>query len=132
MHISNLKRLIVDVSEGGGGQVKVPVDLFWRLVATALRSKAAFDEDYYVFANSDIEQAVKARTLKSGADHYFITGYLEGRMPNRILVDEKFYLEQNPDVAAAVRRGEVGSAQEHFEFAGFKEGRLPYKDFTLF
>lgn len=132
MHISNLKRLIVDLGEDGGSQVRVPVDLFWRLVAAALRGKAVFDEDYYVFANSDIEQAIKARILKSGADHYFITGYLEGRMPNRILVDEKFYLEQNPDVAAAVRRGEVGSAQAHFELTGFKEGRLPYKDFALF
>ncbi|MBL6082588.1 hypothetical protein JMJ56_31990 [Belnapia sp. T18] len=91
-----------------------------------------FDEDYYISNNDDIRTAVAKKQISSAGEHYFNTGYFEGRMPSKILVDEKFYLESNPDVAEAIRRGGIQNAQEHFEYSGFREGRLPYKDFSLF
>jgi len=91
-----------------------------------------FDEKYYLGANPDVAEAVEQNTVRGASDHYFATGYFEGRMPKRILVDERYYLENNPDVAEAMRQGSVESAQQHFEVAGYGEGRLPHKGFSLF
>lgn len=91
-----------------------------------------FDEKYYLTTNDDIAEAVETNQVRSASEHYYATGYYEGRMPKRILVDERYYLENNPDVAEAMRQGVVESAQQHFEVAGFREGRLPHKGFSLF
>ncbi|MCX6973420.1 MAG: hypothetical protein NTZ94_03800 [Verrucomicrobia bacterium] len=99
---------------------------------SALRAKGHYDETYYLNSNPDVQDAVRRGEITSGSDHYFITGYFEGRTPFKIIIDEKYYLKQNSDVADAMRRGIVRSAQEHFDVIGFKEARLPYPDFSLF
>jgi hypothetical protein len=98
----------------------------------ALRQKGEFDEGYYLANNQDVKEAIGSSFIGDAAEHYYTTGYFEGRSPKRILVDERFYIQENPDVAAAIKKGLVGSAQEHFEGTGFREGRLPFKGFSLF
>lgn len=132
---SVLRSLIQEASSGISNdteQVTIPRDLFTTLLKGALISKAAVDEEFYLDKYPDLRDAVRRGVIKSGAEHYYITGYFENRMPRQILVDEKFYLENNPDVSEAVRSGAVASAQEHFEFKGFREGRLPFSGFSLF
>jgi len=133
MQYSQLKNITVESgSVDGTKTVTIPADLFRTLLITALRSKHFFDENFYLANNADISRAVKTKQISSAADHYFETGYFEGRLPRKLLVDEKFYLEQNPDVLDAVRKGKVKNAQEHFDCAGFREGRQPYAGFSMF
>ncbi len=133
MQYSHLKLLLGDQpSNNSGNRVSLPVDLFNQLLAAALRSKGTFDETFYLAINSDIRDAVNSKVVANAADHYYTTGYFEGRLPCRLLVDEKYYLSENPDVVEAIRKGVIKNAQEHFEYAGFREGRLPYKGFSLF
>ena len=131
MQYVNLQKLVT-TGQGVGSSITIAPDLFFRLLDGALRRCSFYDEEFYLSTNDDVAQAVASGAINNGSEHYYITGYLEGRMPKRILVDEKFYLAGNPDVAAAMRRGDVTNAQQHFEMAGFKEGRMPYANFTLF
>ena len=132
MQYIHLKRLAAEtVDKGGEKRVSIPADLFRQLIASALQGKGMFDENYYLSVNSDIQDAVRRGAIESASEHYYTTGYFEGRLPKKLLVDEKFYLEANPDVAEAVRKGLVKDAQEHFENAGFREGRVPHKGFSL-
>jgi len=133
MQSSRLKALVIDgVAPDGTKTVTIPGSLFRQLLVTSLRATNFFDERYYLQANPDVQESLRKREIQSAAEHYYETGYFEGRMPKEILVDERFYLEQNSDVAEAIRRGIVDNAQKHFDAAGFREGRLPHKDFSLF
>ena len=133
MQYAHVKNMVVTGTDAGGNAtVTMPAEMFRQLLATALRSKGALDEQFYMTINADIRDAVKAGKIASAAEHYHTTGYFEDRMPKKLIVDERYYLDQNPDVAAAIRKGVIKSAQEHFEFAGFREGRLPYREFSLF
>ncbi len=125
---------VVQVNEGKNGAktVTVPFEMFHSLVETALRAKGEFDEGFYLAANPDIRNAVKKNEIASAADHYYRSGYFEGRMPKRFEVDEEFYLEQNPDVAKGIKMRRIKSCQLHFDTNGFKEGRAPYEGFRLF
>jgi hypothetical protein len=111
--------------------VTITRELFQRLLIGALRYKGTFDENYYLSENSDIGEAIQSGLIASASEHYYESGYFEGRMPKRLLVDEKFYLKQNPDVVAAIRNGVTPSAQSHFDDRGFREGRAPHADFSL-
>jgi len=130
---SQLKSLITESANADGIKtVTVPAELFRHLLVTALKSKGFFDEAYYLANYSDISRAVRSKQISSGADHYFETGYFEGRLPRKMVVDEKFYLENNPDVRDAITKGKVKNAQEHFDCAGFREGRQPNAGFSMF
>jgi hypothetical protein len=133
MQYQNLLKL-VQVSEGKNGSktVTIPFEMFHHLVESALRAKGEFDEGFYLAANPDIRAAVKKKDIASAAEHYYHSGYFEGRMPKRFEVDEEFYLEQNPDVAKAIKARRIKSCQLHFDTNGFREGRAPYKGFSLF
>ena len=132
MQYATLTRLIAASKSSRNGAVTVPADLFRKLLIVALREKNVFDESFYLESYPDIKDSVARGVIPSGAEHYYKTGYFEGRRPKKLLVDERFYLEKNPDVATAIRNGKIASAQEHFEVAGFEEGRDPYSGFTLF
>ena len=132
MQYVNLTKLIAAGPASGNDSIAISTTLFRRLLVSALREKGVFDESFYLAANSDIKEAVARRSIASAAEHYYTTGYFEGRMPKKIMVDERFYLENNLDVSGAIRKKAVASAQEHFELAGFAEGRQPYEGFTLF
>lgn len=132
MQVSRLYKLVDCDPSTPGPLATVPRSLFVHLLGSALRAKGQYDETYYLNSNLDVQDAVRRGEIASGSDHYFMSGYFEGRAPFKIIVDEKYYLKQNPDVAAAIRQGAVQSAQEHFDFIGFKEARLPYPDFSLF
>ena len=133
MQYSHLKLLVREETDSDGSKrVSVPVELFNQMLASALQSKNIFDESFYLAINTDIRDAIRNDVIKSAADHYYTTGYFEGRLPRKLVVDEKFYLAENPDVVDAIRKGVIKNAQEHFEYAGFREGRLPHKGFSLF
>ena len=127
-----LKVAQVNEGENGAKTVTIPFEMFHHVIEAALRAKGIFDEGYYLAANPDIRDAVKKKSIASAADHYYHSGYFEGRMPKRFEVDEEFYLEQNPDVAKAIKTRRIKSCQLHFDTNGFREGRAPYKGFTLF
>jgi len=132
MQYRTLTRLIATSKSSNDDAVTIPADLFRKLLICALREKNVFDESFYLESYPDIKDSVARGVIPSGAEHYYTTGYFEGRRPKKLLVDERFYLEKNPDVATAIRNGKVASAQEHFEVAGFEELRDPYSGFTLF
>ena len=132
MQVSRLLKLVHCEPSIQAPLAAVPRDLFIHLLESALRAKGQYDENYYLTSNPDVNDAVRRGEIASGSDHYFITGYFEGRTPFKIIIDEKYYLKHNSDVADAMRRGVVRSAQEHFDVIGFKEARLPYPDFSLF
>jgi hypothetical protein len=119
-------------SDDGDERVSVPADLFRRFLILALQTKNLFDETFYLSENDDIQEAIKHKKISSAADHYFNTGYFEGRLPCKILVDERYYLQENPDIADAIRKGSIKNAQQHFEVTGFGEGRQPYRGFSMF
>ena len=129
MQYGSLKKLIVPHSDSDN--VILPKELFRRLLTGALKNAKIFDEDFYVAANFDIGAAIRSNKITSGAEHYFLAGYFEDRLPRQLIVDEEFYLENNPDVFAAIKKMRIRSAQEHFEFSGFKEGRVPFKGFSM-
>ena len=130
----NLVRTMIAANERTPekGSVQIPGSLFRMLLIGALKNANYFDEVFYTATYSDIRPAIQKRLIENAAEHYFNTGYFEGRLPRKVLVDEKFYLEHNPDVAEAVRKGQIPSAQDHFENTGFKEGRSPHVNFSLF
>jgi hypothetical protein len=132
MQYRTLTRLIAASKSSNGDAVTVPADVFRRLLIGALRAKNVFEESFYLELYPDIKDSVARGVILSGAEHYYTTGYFEGRRPKKILVDERFYLGKNPDVATAIRNGKVAGAQEHFEASGFEELRDPYSGFTLF
>ncbi len=120
------------VSPDGSSSVTVPGHIFRTLLIGALKHKAVFDENYYLSKNSDVREAIKNGAIPGAAEHYYLSGYFEGRPPVELIINEKFYLDNNPDVFIAIRTGKVKSAQEHFEYSGFFEGRSPYSGFSLF
>lgn len=133
MQYNVLKHLVSErPGPDGAVDVTLPRELFRHLLAGALKQKGYFDPQYYLAANDDVREAVERRQIESAEAHYFLAGYLENRLPRKILVDEAYYLATNPDVEAAVRRGLVASAQQHFETVGFSEGRSPHDGFRLF
>ena len=105
----------------------VPEWLFRNLLMASLRSKAHFDEAFYLSSYVDIRSALKREEITSAEEHYYITGYFESRLPKRSSVDERYYVDQDPDIAEAMRRGIVKNAQQHFDSVGFQEGRVPTK-----
>lgn len=133
MQYKNLLKVAhLDDAAGKADTVTVPRDLFRAFLVAALRAKGEFDEDFYTAANPDVRDALKKKEIASAADHYYNTGYFEGRMPKRFVVDEQFYLEENPDVARAVKLRRIKSCQLHFDTNGFFEGRAPFAGFSLF
>ncbi len=90
------------------------------LVQTDARSaqidivRAEFDKEYYLSANADI-----AASGVDPLDHYFYTGWREGRNPTAEF-DSALYLANNPDVEAA-----GVNPFWHFIAIGRAQGRLP-------
>ena len=104
-----MKRLIKESTDyNGDANVTVPRELFRLILSAALETRSGFDEKFYLGAYPDVRDAVEKGQIKSGAAHYFLTGYLEDKLPTRLLVDEKFYLSSNPDIAEAIRRWQAG------------------------
>ena len=124
---------VAEIKEGAGGKsVNLPHELFRTFLIAALRAKGEFDETFYLAANPDVRSAVRKKEIVSGSEHYYNTGYFEGKMPKKFVVDEAFYLEANPDVAKAIKLRKIKSCQLHFDTNGFSEGRVPFAGFSLF
>jgi hypothetical protein len=132
MLYSNLQKLVQQTRKPDGGtEVKLPKDVFDRLLRAALAG-SHFDEEWYLKTNPDVAAAVRSRKIGSGREHYISTGYYEGRLPYEIDVDEEYYFGRNDDVKRAARAKKVKSAKEHWYSNGIKEGRDPSENFTLF
>jgi hypothetical protein len=83
------------------------------------------DESWYVTQVSGLRQDIQKGKFTSVAEHYYIHGYIEGKLPERPVVDEGYYLISYPDVAAAIKAGRHKSAFDHFVSDGYAEGRMP-------
>jgi hypothetical protein len=108
-------------------KIAVPVKLLKLLLQLAV-AYSDFDEDGYLQANPDVQQAVQRGEIESGYQHYIGYGYFEGRKGGTALVEENWYLQKYPDVAAALKEGRVRSASDHFNAVGAAEGRCPSSD----
>jgi len=73
-----------------------------------------FDRDYYRGTYEDIDRAEV-----DPLDHYFYTGWREGRDPSAAF-STSYYLSSNPDVAA-----EEVNPLVHYVLTGRREGRQP-------
>jgi hypothetical protein len=89
------------------------------------------DDDWYIQAYPDVQQAIQKGIVLDARYHYYHFGFYEHRMPYRIIVDEPWYQAQYSDVRAAIVSRHFVSAQEHYELEGFREGRVPYPNFRL-
>jgi hypothetical protein len=126
-----LKTVTINDADGANPTVTMSIDLFRQLLITAVKAKGEFDEAFYLAANPDLRTAIQKKVVGSAAEHYYNTGYFEGKIPKRFVVDESYYLDQNPDVAKAISQRKVKNCQLHFETNGFREGRAPYAGFSL-
>lgn len=127
-----LKTITVNDAGSENSTVTISAELFRHLLINALKVRGEFDESFYLAANPDLRTAIQKKVVGSAADHYYNTGYFEGKMPKRFVVDESFYLDRNPDVAKAISQRKVKNCQLHFETNGFREGRAPFEGFALF
>jgi hypothetical protein len=83
-----------------------------------------FDEAGYLRRNPGLVEAIEARIVESGWDHYDKHGRREGRLPNDVEPD--FYLAAYPVVAADLGRApNRGDAAAHFIRHGRARGYLP-------
>jgi hypothetical protein len=106
------------------GQVQMSRQDVARILSVALAS-VNIDEPWYLTQVPDLRRDIQRGKFRSVADHYYIHGYLEGRLPEKPTVNEKFYLEENEDVAAGVKAGKFKTGFEHFVKNGYVEGRSP-------
>ncbi len=79
-----------------------------------------FDENFYLYNNPDVAQAVRQGQFANGRRHFEEFGLREGRDGN---FNEAYYLRTYNDVAQAVQRGQFRNGLEHFQRFGRNEGR---------
>ncbi len=108
-------------------EITIPVRLLKLLLQLAV-AHSDFDEDCYLGANPDVQEAVRLGDVESGRMHYIGYGYFEGRREGTIRFDEESYIRDNPDVAAGIKEGRIKSAKNHFFTIGAAEGRSPSAD----
>jgi glycosyltransferase involved in cell wall biosynthesis len=91
---------------------------------------ADWDEEAYLRVHPDVREAVRARGMKSGKDHWRLFGRAEGRLlptpEQRATVrawSEEAYLDANEDVRASVHQGMIASGLHHWLRFGHREGR---------
>ena len=116
--------LKVDISKNGRGSITVDRH-FLRFLIDQLVENLEVDSTYYLSANPDIAAATRSGLVKDPAEHFYKTGYYEGRSSKPTVVDEQWYLTQYPDVKKALDAGKLASATEHFLESGAFEGRAP-------
>jgi len=124
-YIPLLKSLKVSREEAErASEIKVPLPLLKLLLQIAL-AQVDFNENNYLRANPDVQEAVERGDVESGLMHFIGFGYFEGRTGGMAIVDEEWYLSKYPDVHAAVISGTISSADRHFHAVGAGEGRSP-------
>ncbi|MDQ0141594.1 glycosyltransferase [Cupriavidus necator] len=89
-----------------------------------------WDEEAYLRVHPDVREAVRARGMKSGKEHWRLFGRAEGRLlptpEQRATVrawSEEAYLDANEDVRASVHQGMIASGLHHWLRFGHREGR---------
>jgi hypothetical protein len=120
-----LKSSLNITSSKGELRVSTSYEEFLNIIKNLLVS-VPVDEEWYLRQYEDVAKAIQAGVVGSARQHFIVSGYFEGRLPNPLKVDEEWYLKQNPDVRESVRKGVVPSGQDHFEQDGYREGRLPF------
>ncbi len=115
--------------EPNGETVAVKVDLL-RLLLELAASALPFNADWYVEANPDIKEAFTDGKITDLREHFFSTGFFEGRLGEPDEINEDWYLMQYADVRRALRSGRVESALQHYETVGKREWRSPRPEVT--
>ena len=86
-----------------------------------------FDEQSYLKANPDVQEAIDSALFRSAAEHVELVGFRELQEGGRAFhsdykaFDEALYLELYPDIEKAVTNGDFKSAFEHFCLFGYSE-----------
>ncbi|RFU11490.1 hypothetical protein DZD18_16940 [Rhodobacteraceae bacterium W635] len=106
-----------------GKQVQVDGAVLRELIQMAL-SATKIDEDGYR-RYDDIDKAVEAGAIENVSEHYFLSGYFEGRFAVSADFDSQWYMNTYPDVHYAITNGEIESAKQHYLETGWYEWRAP-------
>lgn len=91
-----------------------------------------FSEEYYVYANKDVADAINKGVFKTGYQHFVEHGKKEGRLALPTIPKEFCegdYLELNPDVAKSLNEN-MRSGVDHFVRWGWREKRKVNKNDT--
>ena len=99
-----------------------------RKIFVVLLSNIHVDERWYLEQVPGLREDIAKGNFRSPAEHYYLHGYLEGRLPERPVVDERVYLKENKDVAEAIKTGKFKSGFDHFVTNCYREGRRPVDD----
>jgi hypothetical protein len=83
------------------------------------------DEKWYLGQVPELRRDIARGKFKSTFEHYYMHGYLEGRLPECPTVDEYYYLKTYQDVADGIKIGRVKNAVDHYVQSGYVEGRQP-------
>jgi hypothetical protein len=119
LRISKNRREVTD-----GSTITLSVEDLRKLLRIALAG-VAVDERWYLTHVPELGKAIGNGHFESPAEHYFVHGYLEGRLPQEPVVDEEYYRKTYPDIEQAIRSGKLKSAYEHYIKSGYTEGRSP-------
>ena len=106
-----------------GNHVKVDGAVLRELIRMAL-SSTKIDEDTYR-QYDDIAEAEKAGMIENVSEHYFFSGYFEGRFAASGDFDSEWYMKTYPDVRLTIESGEIESAKKHYLEIGWSEWRAP-------
>jgi hypothetical protein len=127
LDIKNLLPSIEIILDGDREPIEAQFEMSLEDLRKVLRlglSGIYVDESWYVTQVSGLRQDIQRGKFASIAEHYYVHGYIEGKLPERPIVDEGYYLISYPDVAAAIKAGRHRSAFDHFVSDGYAEGRM--------
>jgi len=91
-----------------------------RFRPTKTAMEALFDEAFYLQRYPDVRAAVERGNLTSGAAHFSVAGFAEGRQP--CYVDELWYSREYPLAAQEVGQGDFSNFVAHYCEVGQKRG----------
>jgi hypothetical protein len=92
------------------------------LISEVLRH-VAVDEDWYFDRYLDVRAAKLSGDVKSSANHFRVSGYIEGRFPRPMPFDADFYFRTYSDLGRVFEPSDLDGLRRHFETRGYFEGR---------
>jgi hypothetical protein len=108
----------------GEPRTAIARETFADVLAGALCARYV-DDAWYRVQYPDVDKAIIGGSASAAATHFYLVGFLEGRMPRHFAVDETWYRQRYADIAAAMAAGKLQSPAAHYNANGFFEGRIP-------
>ena len=126
-HLPSIKIVSDARSNIEDGAISMSISDLRKILRIAL-SGVQVDEEWYLSQVPGLSEALRNKAFQNVTEHFYIHGFLEGRLPRKPHVDEAFYVTAYKDVAQGIKAGKVKSAFDHYVSSGYLEGRLPSPD----